>query len=109
MSCVINFYMKLFNNPVMYKVIKDNKHRQILSLCVSLNSYTHDIEAVSCDEMFVDLTELLADTGATPLEFASLIRKEIKQATKCNASAGLGMEKESICCEAFMIRIFEKF
>ena len=53
-------------------------------------SYTHDIEAVSCDEMLVDCTDLLSSTGATPLEFASLLRQEIYEKTKCTASAGLG-------------------
>ncbi|XP_071944441.1 DNA repair protein REV1-like [Antedon mediterranea] len=51
--------------------------------------YTHDIEAVSCDEMFVDITELLSDTMATPLEFASLLRDEVYKETKCNASIGI--------------------
>lgn len=53
-------------------------------------SYTHDIEAVSCDEMLVDCTDLLADTGTTPLEFAELLRKDIVEKTGCTASAGLG-------------------
>ena len=53
-------------------------------------SYTHDIEAVSCDEMLVDCTDLLSDTGATPLEFTSLLRQEIYEKTDCTASAGLG-------------------
>lgn len=52
-------------------------------------SYTHDIEAVSCDEMLVDCTDLLSNTGATPLEFATLLRQEIYEKTKCTASAGL--------------------
>ena len=53
-------------------------------------SYTHDIEAVSCDEMLVDCTDLLCNTGATPLEFALLLRKEMYEKTNCTASAGLG-------------------
>ncbi|XP_053379296.1 DNA repair protein REV1-like [Mercenaria mercenaria] len=52
-------------------------------------SYTHDIEAVSCDEMLVDCTDVLADTGATPLEFATLLRSELFDKTGCPASAGL--------------------
>ncbi|XP_033103900.1 DNA repair protein REV1-like [Anneissia japonica] len=51
--------------------------------------YTHDIEAVSCDEMFVDISELLSDTKVTPLEFSSLLRNEIFKETKCNASVGI--------------------
>ncbi|XP_013397890.1 DNA repair protein REV1 [Lingula anatina] len=52
-------------------------------------SYTHDIEAVSCDEMYVDCTELLQDTGASPEELAAIVRQQIREVTKCNASAGL--------------------
>ncbi|XP_061163999.1 DNA repair protein REV1-like [Saccostrea echinata] len=53
-------------------------------------SYTHDIEAVSCDEMLVDCTDLLATTGAKPEQFASLLRNQIHQKTGCTASAGMG-------------------
>ncbi|OWF54110.1 DNA repair protein REV1-like isoform X2 [Mizuhopecten yessoensis] len=52
--------------------------------------YTHDIEAVSCDEMLVDCTDLLSITGAEPLEFASLLRQELLEQTGCPASAGMG-------------------
>lgn len=41
-------------------------------------SFTHDIEAVSCDEMFIDLTELLNTCQASPEDFASLLRSEIQ-------------------------------
>ena len=40
--------------------------------------------------MLVDCTDLLSNTGVTPMEFASLLRKEIYEKTKCTASAGLG-------------------
>ena len=33
---------------------------------------------------------MLEDTGVSPLEFAGVLREEIKEKTKCNASAGLG-------------------
>ena len=42
--------------------------------------------------MMIDCTDMLADTGASPLDFATLIRKEIKEKTGCNASAGMGMD-----------------
>jgi DNA repair protein REV1 len=38
-------------------------------------SYTHEIEAVSCDEMLIDCTDILSDTGAEPLDLASLLRQ----------------------------------
>lgn len=45
-------------------------------------SFTLDIEAVSCDEMFVDCTQLLKETNSHPLDFATFIRKEIKVSTQ---------------------------
>ncbi|XP_077199622.1 DNA repair protein REV1 isoform X5 [Paroedura picta] len=55
-----------------------------------LASYTHNIEAVSCDEALVDITEILAETGLSPEEIANAIRTEIKNKTKCTASIGIG-------------------
>ncbi|KAM5227222.1 DNA repair protein REV1 isoform 2-T2 [Ctenodactylus gundi] len=56
----------------------------------TLASYTHNIEAVSCDEALVDITEILAETRLTPDEFANTVRMEIKDKTKCAASVGIG-------------------
>ncbi|KAM6177667.1 DNA repair protein REV1 isoform 2-T2 [Rhynchocyon petersi] len=56
----------------------------------TLASYTHNIEAVSCDEALVDITEILAETRLTPDEFANVVRMEIKDQTKCAASVGIG-------------------
>ncbi|XP_069844629.1 DNA repair protein REV1 isoform X4 [Dipodomys merriami] len=56
----------------------------------TLASYTHNIEAVSCDEALVDITEILAETRLTPDEFANAVRMEIKDKTKCAASVGIG-------------------
>ncbi|KAJ7319699.1 hypothetical protein JRQ81_019210 [Phrynocephalus forsythii] len=56
----------------------------------TLASYTHNIEAVSCDEALVDITELLQETGLTSEELAHVIRTEIKNKTKCPASIGIG-------------------
>jgi len=53
-------------------------------------SYTLDIEAVSCDEMFIDCVDMLADTASSPLNFASLLRREIYEGTGCTASVGIG-------------------
>lgn len=53
-------------------------------------SYTLDIEAVSCDEMYADCTKILEASGLSPLEFATIIRKEIKQKTNCPVSTGFG-------------------
>ncbi|KAK2724135.1 DNA repair protein REV1-like isoform X2 [Artemia franciscana] len=52
--------------------------------------YTHQIEAVSCDEMYVDVTDVLRETGCEPLEFTSHLRQKIYERTRCTASTGLG-------------------
>ncbi|KAJ8668696.1 hypothetical protein QAD02_010359 [Eretmocerus hayati] len=56
-------------------------------------SYTLNIEAVSCDEMYADCTKLLRCTGLTALEFATILRNEIKEKTGCPVSTGFGMNK----------------
>jgi len=53
-------------------------------------SYTLNIEAVSCDELFVDCVDLLTDTAASPSQFALLLRGEIRDRTGCTASVGIG-------------------
>ncbi|CAD5115879.1 DgyrCDS4817 [Dimorphilus gyrociliatus] len=53
-------------------------------------SFTHDIEAVSCDEMLIDCVDVLADTGASPMQFATYLRETIREKTGCNASIGIG-------------------
>lgn len=56
----------------------------------TIASYTLDIEAVSCDEMYVDISQILEETGLTVTEWATHIRKEITDATGCPCSAGFG-------------------
>lgn len=56
-------------------------------------SYTLDIEAVSCDEMYADCTRILETSGLAPLEFATVIREEIKRKTGCPVSTGFGNNK----------------
>lgn len=52
--------------------------------------YTLDIEAVSCDEMYVDCTELLKDMNISVQDFATVLRAEIKEKTGCPCSTGFG-------------------
>uniref|UniRef100_A0A0A9X5V3 DNA repair protein REV1 n=1 Tax=Lygus hesperus TaxID=30085 RepID=A0A0A9X5V3_LYGHE len=59
----------------------------------SVAKYTLDIEAVSCDEMYVDLTSLFQETGVSPMEFATLLRGEIQEKTGCPCSVGFGNNK----------------
>ena len=53
-------------------------------------SYTVEIMAVSCDEMFVDLTGLCTDLKMDPLAFVTKLREEIFTKTGCPCSVGLG-------------------
>uniref|UniRef100_A0A1I8HRK0 UmuC domain-containing protein n=1 Tax=Macrostomum lignano TaxID=282301 RepID=A0A1I8HRK0_9PLAT len=56
-----------------------------------LGEFTHSLQAVSCDELFVDCGELLRETGASPAQLACLVRKEVQERTGgCTASCGLG-------------------
>ncbi|XP_063314880.1 DNA repair protein REV1 [Pelobates fuscus] len=61
-----------------------------MTMYQTLASYTHDIEAVSCDEALADITEILTETKLTPDEVASAIRSDIKEKTGCAASIGMG-------------------
>lgn len=56
-------------------------------------SYTLDIEAVSCDEMYADCTKILEESSLTPIQFATIIRQEIKEKTACPVSTGFGSNK----------------
>ncbi|XP_070561511.1 DNA repair protein REV1-like isoform X2 [Ptychodera flava] len=67
-----------------------DKYKEISQILYeTVASYTHDIEAVSCDEMLVDISEILQDTGVTSLQFSDILRHEIYQKTGCRASVGL--------------------
>uniref|UniRef100_A0A672QFD5 DNA repair protein REV1 n=1 Tax=Sinocyclocheilus grahami TaxID=75366 RepID=A0A672QFD5_SINGR len=60
-----------------------------LSMYETLASYTHNIEALSCDEALVDATKLLVELGVTPDDLARAIREDIKEKTGCSASVGM--------------------
>lgn len=59
----------------------------------TIAQYTLDIEAVSCDEMFVDLTEVLKFLQIPVMDFVKAIREEVKEKTGCPCSAGVGANK----------------
>uniref|UniRef100_A0A4W5NAN1 DNA repair protein REV1 n=1 Tax=Hucho hucho TaxID=62062 RepID=A0A4W5NAN1_9TELE len=61
-----------------------------LAMYETLASYTHNIEALSCDEALVDGSALLVELGATPEELASAIRTDVRERTGCTASVGMG-------------------
>lgn len=56
----------------------------------TIAQYTLDIEAVSCDEMYVDCTDLLKEIDASVQDFATVLRDEIKNKTGCPCSTGFG-------------------
>ncbi|KAF2354219.1 BRCT domain [Trinorchestia longiramus] len=62
-------------------------------------SYTRNIEAVSCDELFADMSEVLGalrdSHGATPELLAACVRHHVTSVTKCGCSAGMGNSKLS--------------
>ncbi|KPI92454.1 DNA repair protein REV1 [Papilio xuthus] len=59
----------------------------------TIAQYTLDIEAVSCDEMYVDCTELLKDLKVSVQDFATALREEIKDKTGCPCSTGFGSNR----------------
>lgn len=64
-----------------------------MSLYRIIASYTLDIEAVSCDEMYVDISQILQETGLTTDEFATYLRREITEETGCPCSTGFGANR----------------
>ncbi|XP_059062944.1 DNA repair protein Rev1 isoform X2 [Achroia grisella] len=63
------------------------------SLYNTIVQYTLDIEAVSCDEMYVDCSELLKDIEISVQDFATYLRTEIKSKTGCPCSTGFGSNR----------------
>uniref|UniRef100_A0A3P8V145 DNA repair protein REV1 n=1 Tax=Cynoglossus semilaevis TaxID=244447 RepID=A0A3P8V145_CYNSE len=61
-----------------------------LTMYEILASYTHDIEALSCDEVLIDASALLAELGIDAEDLAKAIRADIKEKTGCCASVGMG-------------------
>ncbi|VEN59386.1 unnamed protein product [Callosobruchus maculatus] len=62
-------------------------------LYTTIATYTLDIEAMSCDEMYVDVTKVLKETGLSVEEWATHIRNEIMEATGCPCSTGFGANR----------------
>lgn len=56
-------------------------------------SYTLDIEPVSCDEMYVDISTLLKTFNLSVEDWANHIRSEIQSATGCPCSTGFGSNR----------------
>ncbi|KAK5860841.1 hypothetical protein PBY51_022294 [Eleginops maclovinus] len=61
-----------------------------LTMYETLAGYTHDIEALSCDEVLIDGSALLAELRIDPQDLAGAIRADINEKTGCCASVGMG-------------------
>ncbi|CUT98526.1 terminal deoxycytidyl transferase rev1 [Echinococcus multilocularis] len=66
----------------------------------TVSRFCLQIEALSCDEMYVDVTELLgvrnekADIRLTsPLVLGALLRRHVSAATQCTATCGFGTNR----------------
>ncbi|KAF5284610.1 hypothetical protein FQA39_LY16968 [Lamprigera yunnana] len=71
-----------------------NGYREVSTVLYrTLAQYTIDIEAVSCDEMYVDVTPILKDTGIDVEEWADHIRMVIMDSTGCPCSTGFGSNR----------------
>ncbi|KAH8355773.1 hypothetical protein KR200_005405 [Drosophila serrata] len=55
--------------------------------------YTLNIEAVSCDEMFVELTDMVSELKVDVMAFVEHLRQEVRTKTGCPCSAGVGPNK----------------
>ncbi|XP_070662794.1 DNA repair protein REV1 isoform X2 [Malus domestica] len=53
-----------------------------------LHKHCNKVQAVSCDEAFLDVTDV---EGVEPEVLASIVRKEIFETTGCSASAGIAI------------------
>ncbi|KAK5638274.1 hypothetical protein RI129_012569 [Pyrocoelia pectoralis] len=63
------------------------------TLYKTIAEYTLDIEAVSCDEMYVDVLPILKSANVGVEDWATHIRKEITEITGCPCSAGFGANR----------------
>ncbi|KAG5680848.1 hypothetical protein PVAND_010329 [Polypedilum vanderplanki] len=59
----------------------------------TIAKYTLEIEAVSCDELYADLTSLLNDYKIDLMQFISMLRNEIFDQTLCTCSVGIGANR----------------
>uniref|UniRef100_A0A915EA50 UmuC domain-containing protein n=1 Tax=Ditylenchus dipsaci TaxID=166011 RepID=A0A915EA50_9BILA len=68
-----------------------DEYRQTSKLFYStVAKYTLNIKAVSCDEMYVDLSDLCSGVAADPVKVVAEIRRDIHEQLGCHASCGIG-------------------
>lgn len=86
MGAALRLYPELQTLTYDFEGYKEVAH----TLYNTIAQYTLDIEAVSCDEMYVDCTDLLKKLDVSAEDFATIIRAEIKLKTECPCSTGFG-------------------
>ncbi|KAF3843412.1 hypothetical protein F7725_002261 [Dissostichus mawsoni] len=85
-SCTKQLCPSLQSVPYDFEAYKE----VALTMYETLAGYTHDIEALSCDELLIDGSALLAELRIDPQDLARTIRANIKEKTGCCASVGMG-------------------
>ncbi|KAJ4444916.1 hypothetical protein ANN_06715 [Periplaneta americana] len=74
--------------PSLQTIPYDFEGYKQVSYCLydTVAEFTLEIEAVSCDEMYVDCTSVLRDTSTSPMQFGAYLRQEIQisQEKKCH-------------------------
>ncbi|CAO1352082.1 unnamed protein product [Diamesa serratosioi] len=71
----------------------DEYKRIAFILYDTIAKYTLDIEATSCDELYVDLKNLLVSCQINCMDFVTFLRSEIFRLTGCTCSAGVGANR----------------
>lgn len=71
----------------------DEYKRIAFILYDTIAKYTLDIEATSCDELYVDLKSLLVSCQINCMDFVTFLRSEIFRLTGCTCSAGVGANR----------------
>lgn len=85
--------MKLCPNLKTVPYDFDGYQKVSMALYDTVAEYTLDIEAVSCDELFIDTSEVLSELNISPSQFAQILRSDIEKKTKCTSSVGIGKNK----------------
>lgn len=86
-----------FSLSLLYLYIQSDLKHTFSFICFC--SYTHDIEALSCDEVLIDGSALLAELGINPEDLGTAIRADIEEKTGCCASVGMGEFMFVLNCE----------
>ncbi|XP_017484048.1 PREDICTED: DNA repair protein REV1 [Rhagoletis zephyria] len=85
----LNLCPELKTIPYDFEGYREVSH----TLYDTIAQYTLNIEAVSCDEMFVDLADVLDEIKVDPMDFVFYVREEVRTKTGCPCSAGVGGNK----------------